>query len=224
VRSECSDLTCDGSFFKSEERQTWEAKEKPFRQADPDFEFRTPLFDLTRRLKSHPELRGLTGRQAHRAITSIMKKRHLSWEQFPAVSDGDTEFITTWDKVRYAEGDTPLLVAMREAKARPVTLSEEHEARAKYASFISFAYHLQLTVVGNILLPVRALAKVFGVSEQTISRWRHVAETDGFLIVVAQHKAGPHSRQATVFRFNVDKFDPVNLKERELKEKGGESI
>ena len=133
----------------------------------------------------------LTGRRAHRAITSIMKKRHLSWEQFPAVSDGDTEFITTWDKVRYGEGDTPLSVAMREANTRPVTLSKEHEAGDKYASFISFAYQLQQTVVGNILLPVRALAKVFGVSEQTISRWRQLAEGDGFLVVVAPHKPGP---------------------------------
>lgn len=108
-----------------------------------------------------------------------------------------------WPKVKPGFAKNRLFAAMVLAEQRPVR-SCEHWAHLKtYITFLSLAYHLQvLTGDGEIFLPCHKVGDLIHASPETVSAYRRMALTDGFLTATAPHTR----RKATRFRVDLVKF------------------
>lgn len=142
------------------------------------------------------------------------QKPEAFWNLFEGVKgDGREEFLWAWGQVRVPEGKT--LWNMVDASARALPLQPGLRRSDGYCQFLSHAGHLQrLRPRQNIQLPVHHLARKFGVTAMTLSRYRRWAIEDGFL---RQEQAHDHLHgQATEFRFLVEKFDWTTGKQTDV--------
>jgi hypothetical protein len=130
--------------------------------------------------------------------------------------DAKAEFYETWQKIRYRPGHDPLEQAFEANQAlrlalpqeirekRPVATMSQQSSR-DYEFFVGFAIHLQVAMgLRNILLPLKSVAGLMGVSIDTVSRYRKWAQEDGYLLEVRPHrfKPGGTRNRATEFRAN----------------------
>jgi hypothetical protein len=189
-------------------------------EADPKSEWmreKSPLFQFLRWSEAHPDLRNLPPEKAwpkwRKALPDEIDPTFPLWEMFQGLSmdDVQAEFFDSWGKFRYLPGDTPLEGALELALQNPLELREGHRraALAGYVRFLSLAGWLQVEMGDrNILLPVMTVAELLGVKHPTISRYRHWAMEDGFLIQKKAHRKpqGGYQGDATEFRFDVSQF------------------
>jgi hypothetical protein len=185
--------------------------------------WQSELFRFVRIAKAHPDLTGLTARQAFRKVEKVIKAWLLSirevrpgddvWERCLDVNaeDAESEFMDLWEKIRYVPGAGPLENALEAAEADPLSLSAEVRDRrsAGYPVFVSLAGHLQVCMgARTILLPVEKVAPLLGVKAMTISRYRHWAIEDGFLRETKEHSFRKKGQRdtATEYVFDVTLF------------------
>ncbi len=183
----------------------------------------TPLWHFIRLAKDYPELKDLTAADAMERIEPVLMQ-YAANEDFDNLEDpfgaignqydsgSRLEFLTTWDKVRFAPGWSPLDYAQEQADKYPYSPPICMGGRmSQYAHFVSFAGWLQVGVGNrNILLPCEKLAGQFG-SKMQVSRLRQLAEKDGFLVEVKAHRfRSTGLSEATEFLFNVS-VDPMFL-------------
>jgi hypothetical protein len=175
-------------------------------------EWQSPMWEFARLAKAHPSIGMLSGSEAADVIEKHMKgwprpgESESIWEDlFPDAGGAEdvlSDFMHSWDRVRFLPGTDPLGNALRKAEACP--LQPPIRRGEGFARFISLAGWLQVFPDGPIMLPVEKLGKLLGVEPRTISRYRQWAVEDGLLQLVKPHDR-PNGR-ATEFRFAVDRF------------------
>ncbi|MCI0409660.1 MAG: hypothetical protein L0191_14045, partial [Acidobacteria bacterium] len=177
--------------------------------------WRSPAFELARRLKNEPRLRGLSGLDAADLVNAALAEIHAQeeegflWEKFIGhnTTDGQqidpyTDFVHCWDKCRGAD-EGALSRAYQAMMEHPP--SEDHFGEGfqggrwePFRRFLSLAERLQSDAGDSpIFLAVTPLADLFAVAEQQISRWRGIAERAGFLETITPARPG----KATEFLF-----------------------
>ena len=180
--------------------------------------YRTKLWHFIRILKGHPKMDGLDADAAFDLICGELKGRFPNrdpWAQVLGMSDDDyIEFLTSWEKVRFAGNQDQLEEAFQLALKIPV-MPDRCTVRpnAGYQLFVSFAGYLQVLSGAdqNILLPCEKVGKTIDVDQSTISRYRQLAIFDGYL-----EEKTPYSRpgdggrgRATECRFRVERFQEL---------------
>lgn len=189
----------------------------------------TALWHFTRLVKGHPELEGLAAMEAMERIEPVLTQYAETEssvdleDPFEVIcNDYDSgsrlEFLTTWDKVRYAPGWSLLRYVEEQALTHPYTPQICRDGKMlEYARFVSFAGWLQVGV-GNrpVMLPCKAVSELglFNTNKMMVSRLRQLAVGNGDLVVAREHCFHPamKDRKATEFRFNIA-VDPVFLEE-----------
>ena len=180
-----------------------------------DTGYRTRLWDFVRMLRGHPELRDLKAREALAAICDAVE-RHCEddedpWFDFLKLSEDDeTEFLTTWDKVRFPPGVDLLEAATERAELQPLVPESCRTRRnGKYEQFISLAGHLQ-NLIGpkvNICLPCEKIAEILDVDPSMVSRYRQLALADEYIEEMVPYQwSSSGTGKATEFRFQIDRF------------------
>jgi len=176
----------------------------------PDGIFHTQLWSFARAIRScFPEEAEADTVFWNRVSPEI--ERRGGWgilETYLDVDEIYTEFICNWHAVRYRIGETPLGNAIQKAERFPLRpwRAKGHRVRlSRYSRFVSIAGWLQVSM-GDcpILLPVGKLAELIGVSPMQVTRYRQMAQLDGYLRIVCGHNYT--RRKATEFRFDVTRF------------------
>jgi len=169
--------------------------------------FTSPLFNLARRLKSHPELKHRTGKDA---FTYLEAAINPEWGKlFPNVPLPSLEFVTAWEQINIPHG-TPPLEIVRKHLGVPLKLRAEPICEG-YHCYLAVAFYLQrLTPRRDILLPVETLSGILtselgkAVSAQSVSYYCRQAKIDGYLKLIA--KAHHSSGKAARYRFDLSRF------------------
>lgn len=119
------------------------------------------------------------------------------------------EFACNWSSIRYRSGETPLENALGKAERFPLTPDRaigHPRLLIGYSRFVSIAAWLQVTMGDRpIFLPVRNLACLLEVAEMSISRYRQMAEEDGYIRTL--QPACRERHRATKFRFDISRFE-----------------
>lgn len=188
----------------------WEKNQKSYESWDRCDPYRSPLWEFVREAKADSRLSCLGAFDAAEEVEQVIATWHADenepgdvWERcFPDAEDAKSEFIDTWDRVKYPRPE--LEMALIAARSTP--LFPARYVSVKYAEFIGVAGHLQRRVGDrSIFLPCHKLADLLDVDPTTISRFRRMAIAAGLLEVVARHKPG--EGKADEFRFCCDLFD-----------------
>jgi hypothetical protein len=204
--------------------------------ADHIWKWRTPQFEFVRRLKAHPALAELNAGEALEVVCAhlwaAVKEKgdyasvvtELS-EEFAGDSYGQilyhfnptdctedalSDFLYSWEHVRFALGWGPLEAAHDAARHRKtVTLIDPKSRSRYYGLFVSTAAHLQQQAGQRcIYLPTRRVSELFECNHVTIHRYRKWAEKDGFLRVTKAHRFKPGAvAEATEFHFDFSRLD-----------------
>ncbi len=187
-------------------RQAWQRNEVDYEAPSHSRRFRSPMFEFVRAAKAH---RLLGTQDAFRAADAV--EHHLrSWIQrdgdpwtmcFPESDDGKTEFIETWERIRWPRAE----LDRAHAEATRLPLKPLRCPSDKYARFISVAGHLQKGVDGPILLPVAKIATLLECEPMSVSRYRSMAQNAGLLKLTK--KGNRQQRKADEFSFAVELFD-----------------
>jgi len=169
--------------------------------------YRSPLFEFVRSAKAHPRL----GRNDAVTAAQIVDGHLASWgqseggdpwaAQFPNSDDPRTEFIDTWDKIKWPRASLEL--ALQSATIRPLKPLISYSST--YERFVSVAGHLQRSVDGPILLPCLKFASLLNCDPKSISRYRQLGVKSGIL---HYHRRGRKiQREADEFKFAMEKFN-----------------
>ncbi|MGE5610672.1 MAG: hypothetical protein ACM359_15585 [Bacillota bacterium] len=191
------------------------------RKDDGSSEYRSSLWDFTRLLRGHPELRDRTAKDAWRQVDAIVNAwggGRVGWSWFGLTRvDAECEFLSVWDAVRKPEAVDPVAHALRLAQTRPLVLRKAiADARPEqYPVFVSLAGWLQVVHPERpILLPVRKIGETLGCSPMTVSRYTAWAEEDGYIV---RTKAPKFNRRtgtgsAAEFKFVTERFAGLSMK------------
>ncbi len=98
----------------------------------------TPLWELVRKLKSRPELREKTPKQAQRWMKRRLEELRMNWSAFVETDSpgaAAAEFRDAWGKVKFAAGESALTEAHRLATAHPLPLPIPNMGLGKYKRF-----------------------------------------------------------------------------------------
>jgi len=181
--------------------------------------YHTPLWDFTRTVKSF----FAEDADPHHVFSLISPEveRHGGWGQFHAhnkggVNDEDAylEFMYDWDKISSPSGVSPLEEARGRAEESPLDPERcRDHPLPTYRRFVGIAGWLQV-IIGDhpIMLPCEAMGKLLDVSAMQITRFRHLAEKDGYIKKVCEHSRAKH--RATEFRFDITRFPVLAQHER----------
>ena len=149
-------------------------------------DWRSPLWDVARKLKKHLDLRRLDGFTAWNEL-----RRHIPWEdlgvpdsRLHGASEDDVcaAFVSAWDAICYAEGEGLLSIALSQAERQPV-MPPRNRGRG-YGRFVSVVFALAELVEPEpdsrqvIAIPQNRWAKVLGVNEKNDKRMVQMG-TDG---------------------------------------------
>lgn len=177
----------------------------------------TALWMFFQVAKGHPGLLLLGIKDAWRKLDGIVSRWKCGkdgdgWERFFGVDliDAEAEFFDCWHRIRLPGKLSPLKVALLRAKAWPLGLRPGvNDTRPDgYQRFISFAAWLQKAQgEAPIFLPVQAVGKALGVSQDTSARYIRWAVLDGYLTRKA--KSQGHSKAAE-FSFELGMFDDMS--------------
>lgn len=169
------------------------------------------IWHFTRIMKLHPDVADLDADDAFKRICHASEPFGGLEYVLELASDDLTEiqFVTSWDKIRFRPGLSPLQNAAAEADAQPLCPKRcEGGRNALYGRFVSIAGWLQVLMGNrNILLPIDLLAETLGCDRSRVSQLRQLACRDGFLQEVAAHEYRPGGKgRATEFRFDLTRF------------------
>ncbi len=139
--------------------------------------------------------------------------------------EAEVKFLSAWERIRFIPGTTPLDSALIRAKAQPLSLTPEIEAKrpSYYPTFITLCGWLQHTAGDrNIMLPCRKLGELLTMSPMTISRLVVWAVQDKYLSLMqdAMFRSAGGSRAAE-YRFDITRYRcffeaaPTQFKEAE---------
>jgi hypothetical protein len=206
----------------------------------PPDEWKTPMFAFCRAAKAHPQLREHSAEDAiERVHEALLELLEHSFEKFggewhdPLADDGSqgvlvrtfqayhlteedlrVEFFTMWERIRYAEGETPLYRALEMARHYPY--HPRRQLTDGYDLFISMAAWLQIHAgKESIFLPCRLMASYLGCAPITVSRYRELALRSGLLRETRAsefHRGG--QSVATEFVFALERFDRETRREK----------
>lgn len=207
------------------------------RESGAGDEWKTPMFAFCRAVKAHPLLREKSAGQALNIVREFildtmiderdddfvavyMETQNILVPAFKAFhlteEDLCIEFYTLWERIRYAEGETPLYCALEMARKYPYRLRKHSRVTAGYDRFISMAAWLQRhNGTEPIFLPCRLMASVLGCSAITLSRYRELATRAGLLRETRAsefHRGGESI--ATEFMFALEKFHEKTRREK----------
>ncbi len=181
--------------------------------AGESYKFSSPMWDLCRYVKGHPEMKELSSWDAKNRMEEWMQSMGLTWgtlfpERYTDDDDAELEFLTAWDKICYPIGWLPLVEAESKARQKPLTFLKRYNRT--FSLFLSIAARLQSLVGdGNIMLPCHSLDKIMGCSHETVARCHQLAVKEGFLILKAkgEWRGRAGAGHAAEFRFVLDRFD-----------------
>jgi len=176
--------------------------------------YRSPMFTLVRRLKTLARV-DADPRRVFCSVNQIIddfggwRVFDTSIEGVGGEEDAEIQFVDTWHKVKYAEGESPLEHATRMAILEPLPFKREHLAATSttYLRFLSLAAYLQVAAGEQpILLPCAKVGQALGVTKMTVSRMIHLAvRVDKLVILVADAERANH--KAAQYRFDLSR-DP----------------
>lgn len=191
-------------------RQAWERNDILYEPPAHGNPFRSPMFEFVRAAKAHPKLGQKDGLKAAQCVEKYL----LAWgpstgtdlwgARFTQSDDPRTEFIDTWDKIKWPMG----VVEQAVQGAAILPLKPIRSYSPDYERFISIAGHLQRNVEGPILLPCRKFAGILNCEPTSISRYRNRAIQDAILRL--EQRGRKSHREADEFRFVTEKFDWTN--------------
>ncbi len=186
---------------------------------DTYFTWYSPLWTITRAIRGYFSDTAINAEQAFDYLDKTVKKSDSGWDMFGLTEEeAYAEFVTSWDKVRYPPGYGPLQTAILYAKKSILVPDRcKHRSLKGYQAFVSIAGWLQVCM-GNrpIYLPCELIANELSrlgfnggkCHKTTVSYWRRMAITDGYLKEVKPHKfSSKGASRATEFRFDVSIFE-----------------
>jgi hypothetical protein len=129
-------------------------------------------------------------------------KKSVPWRFTDFEADERIVACTEFANVRIAAGDDPLTSALWLADERPV-LQEADEDFASYQRFLNCCYWLACQKPGEpVYFPCHKLGPLLGLSARTISSYRRMAISEGYITVTQLHTR----TRATRFRVNLTKY------------------
>ena len=176
-----------------------------------------PIFRLVRKLKAIPaavtELEMDTGKMTAVAVRLRDElQKELALPKWANVDWFDTELLSlafeqAWEKVRYAEGEHLLSVALRDAMSWPKPFCPDLPHVNK---LVNLAFQLQIRQGREpIILAVNdEMASLLAVSKVTVGHLVWKAQQLGFLIPVCM-TYNKNKGQARTFRFDLSKAEPL---------------
>jgi len=174
------------------------------KRIDPDSEHWQMIFHFVRRLLALPGAQEAEQSKLLLALDAFVNT--LDSIGYPYGKDYKQEyfidFLTLFDKVKYAEGDGPLEWAFKEAKVRPIV--PEPSLGSDYQTVAGLAFYLQ-QLMGEepILLPVQKIGTLLGKTPRHVSNLIHLLVRNGFLVVVDGDYRFTESKAKT-YRFVAD--------------------
>jgi len=174
------------------------------KRIDPDREHWKMVFQFVRRLLALPGAREAEQSMLRLALDAFV--RTLDSVGYPFGKDYMEEyyidFITMFDKVKYAEGEGPLEWAFYQAKNRPIV--PQPSLGSDYQTVAGLAFYLQQSVGEEpILLPVQKIATLIDKTARHVTNLIHLLVRNGFLVVVDGDYRFTESKAKT-YRFIAD--------------------
>jgi len=152
---------------------------------DPDTEHWQMVFHFVRRLLALPGAREAEQSMLLLALDAFVNTLESVGYPFGKdyIEEYYIDFLTLFDKVKYAEGEGPLEWAFKQAKVRPIV--PEPSLGSDYQTVAGLAFYLQ-QLVGEepILLPVQKIATLLGKTARHVSNLIHLLVRNGLLVVV----------------------------------------
>ena len=152
---------------------------------DPDTEHWQMVFHFVRRLLALPGAREAERSRLFLALKAFVNT--LESVGYPFGNDNMEEycidFLTLFDKVKYAEGEGPLEWAFKQAKVRHIV--PESHLGPDYQIVADLAFYLQ-QVKGEepILLPVQKISTLLGKTPRHVSNLIHLLVRNHLLVLV----------------------------------------
>jgi hypothetical protein len=178
-------------------------------EVPPDYEkWSSPMFELTRWIKGHPEFAKLEAFDAADLLEQVLINIGEGapddpWQRFGDSDDPRAEFIATWDKVKTPANMDALEVAWRQAERLPLRPLKKYSK--KYCEFVSLAGHLQNSRPDRpIALPLERISTLLDSDRRMTSQYIRFAVKEGLLVKASAHV--PH-RRAAEYVFDVRRFD-----------------
>ncbi len=194
--------------------------DRAYPQSTDHYEFHSPMFQFARLAKGHPDfaehdaIDALETVEFHMSCWNDDDARRNVWEQYfedeGTVEDLRTDFMNSWESIRFLPGCSPLVNALRKGDVDP--LSPPAERGEGYRRFVSLAGWLQaVNPEAAIMLPVKSLAELLSVAPHTISVYRKWAVKDELLRELkAAIRPTSGAGRATEFRFAIEKYPQLS--------------
>ena len=168
----------------------------------------SPMFHFCRGLKSFPVFGELSKEHAFELLNFYFRhgeqRKHVLRAVAPReIEDPIQEFLETWDRVLFAEGERLIPYLRQQMKAWPYRLRPP--VSEKYEAAVSFCGHLQeLHPNRPFFLSCRVLGEAIEVSHVTAAKYLRYAQQHGFLRLVSR---GQRSEDAYEYEFVDDRFE-----------------
>lgn len=149
-------------------------------------------------------LRLLKGRKEFASMSQKDLEKSGLWQLTEFSTEEVFNGCAAWPKVVTSATENKLEDALILAKVKPLESCKRWADYKPYMLFLSFIFYFQQLSGGKtpVFLPCRKVAEMLEVDAMTVSRFRQMALSHGFLIEVEKAKA----RRATRFKVNLDKF------------------
>ena len=133
-----------------------------------------------------------------------------------SVDDFAEQFVRTWNRVSTIPAGDWLTTAAARAKVQVYAILPRHDGKVTpgYRRFVSFCAHLSIIAGTNIIcLPCRQVGEALSVRKDTVSTYRQLGVTHGYLILKKVHRHVPGGRgEATVYQFRSDLWPDLQEK------------
>jgi hypothetical protein len=174
----------------------------------------TPAWHFCRGLKGFPAFVDLSATQAYALLgcLRVIKPPPSSiWEMlFADCDDPVQEFLETWDKVLFAEGERLLPKILQRLQKWPYKLRPP--VSAKFENAMGFCGHLyEIRPDRPFYLSCRTLGEAIGVSHIQAAKYLRWGQLRNILQLVS---TGRTSREAYEYSFREDRF--INREEQEF--------
>jgi len=180
-------------------------KDKPVGSGGP---WRSTLWTFTRKIKSRVTDPKAAAEGVFKIVDGIITKGG-GWSEIVPGMDSEEiylEFISNWSDIKFREGEGVLDRAYAKAKRNPLRHKKYtgNSHLTGYAEFISLAGWLQVEVgEADIVLPLKLVAKLRGVTTRTVTLHIKKGLMDTFLIPV---DLKTYPGKAPTYRFDADQF------------------
>ena len=169
-------------------------------------EYRTPLWELCRLLKG--EWLFMCSHDAGTHLQTWMLRNRRSFTEFAGIGDedeGSLQFAETWERVRVPAGKDALGWAWEQAQKRTIPF-EVGRCGESFLRFVNLCHYLQLARGRRtIILPLRKIGALLGVSKTMTSTYIGTAVRMGFLVLAVPHVFRASEKRAAEYFFGVAK-------------------